>query len=177
MQDTTQRTAWYRQPWPWIVMSGPAAAVIGSLVSAYLAIVGADPIVDEDYYQHGLQINRELARARQASHMRLQSDLQLTGVRRGDEVRVQLVASQPLPDIAIRVRLVNQIGEFTARTAVLGRAPGPGGTARFYGQWLEAPDDQLTLERGNWRAVIEGNDWRIEGPAGADAHWSAQTGP
>ena len=67
MNEPTKSAVWYREPWPWIVMAGPAAAVIGSLVSAYLAIHGADPVVDEDYYQHGLQINRELAQQPQAS--------------------------------------------------------------------------------------------------------------
>ena len=64
MNKTTKSSVWYREPWPWILMSGPAVAVIGSLVSAYLAIHGADPVVDENYYQHGLQINRELAQHR-----------------------------------------------------------------------------------------------------------------
>ena len=41
MNETTKSTVWYREPWPWILMSGPAVAVIGSLVSAYLAIHGA----------------------------------------------------------------------------------------------------------------------------------------
>jgi uncharacterized protein len=62
MTETTRSKPWYREPWPWILMSGPVAAVIGSLVSAYLAFHGADPVIDENYYQHGLQINRELER-------------------------------------------------------------------------------------------------------------------
>jgi hypothetical protein len=81
MNEATKSKVWYREPWPWIVMAGPAVAVIGSLVSAYLAIHGADPIVDENYYQHGLQINRELAQQPQPS----QPDVQTQGVRRGDE--------------------------------------------------------------------------------------------
>jgi uncharacterized protein len=172
MQQTTERTVWYREPWPWIVMAGPALAVIGSLVSTYLAVHGADPVVDENYYEHGLQINRELARAQQASHIQLQADLQMTGVHRGDEVRVHLMANEQLRDSAIRIRLINPIGEFSERTAVLGRVPGSS-VARFYGQWLQAPDDRLSLDRGSWRAVIEGDDWKIEGPAGADVHWDA----
>ena len=85
MNEATQSKAWYREPWPWILMSGPAVAVIGSLVSAYLAIHGADPIVDENYYQHGLEINRELAQQPQAVASRVQPDLQGQAVRRGVE--------------------------------------------------------------------------------------------
>ncbi len=83
MEQTNRRRAWYREPWPWIVMSGPAVAVIGSLISAYLAVVGADPVVDENYYQHGLQINRDLARAQQLNRLRLQTERQVEKDRRG----------------------------------------------------------------------------------------------
>jgi hypothetical protein len=84
MNEATKPTAWYREPWPWILMAGPALAVIGSLVSAYLAIHGADSIVDENYYQHGLQIDRELAQQPQANPSRLPPDLQVHGARPGD---------------------------------------------------------------------------------------------
>jgi hypothetical protein len=169
MQQTRRRTAWYREPWPWILMSGPAAAVVGSLVSAYLAVKGADPVVDENYYEHGLQINSQLARLQQAIRMNLRTDLQVAGVRRGEEVRVRVASSEPLHDTVIRVRLVDQRGEYTERSAVLGRVPGSAEVASFQGQWLQAPDDRLTLSGGRWRAVIEGNDWRLEGP-GASVH-------
>jgi hypothetical protein len=173
MSEQAKSNLWYREPWPWILIAGPAVAVIGSLTSAYLAVVGADPLVDENYYQHGLQVNRELARDQQASRMQLRTELQLQGVRRGDEVRVEVASSEPLTDTAIRVRLVHRLGEFTERSAVLGRVPGSGAVASFYGQWLQAPDDELTVAGGNWRAVIEGNDWRIEGPGGADVRLRA----
>jgi uncharacterized protein len=74
---TTRHTVWYREPWPWIVMSGPAVAVIGCLISIYLAVHGADAIVDEDYYQHGLQINRQLEREQQVERLRLQTEAQV----------------------------------------------------------------------------------------------------
>ena len=81
MDKTTQPTAWYRERWPWIVMSGPALAVVGSLVSAYLAIHGADPVVDEDYYEHGLQINRQLEREQQVERLLHETELQVERAR------------------------------------------------------------------------------------------------
>jgi len=174
MNANVNSAAWYREPWPWILMSGPALAVVGCMVSVYLAVSGADPLVDPDYYQHGLKINDQLARVRQASRLRLQTSLQVAGVRRGDEVRVELASSEPLRDTVIRIRLVNPLGALTERSAVLGRVPGAGEVATFYGHWLEAPDDELTMSGGNWRAVIEGADWRVEGAAGADAHLRAE---
>ncbi|OZI21353.1 lipoprotein [Bordetella genomosp. 9] len=28
---------WYREPWPWILMAGPAVALVGCMVTMYLA--------------------------------------------------------------------------------------------------------------------------------------------
>jgi hypothetical protein len=176
MNANAKSAAWYREPWPWIVVSGPALAVIGCIVSVYLAVSGADPLIDDDYYQHGLRINDELARLQQAGRLRLQASLQVAGVRRGDEVRVQVASGEPLRDTAIRIRLVSPLGALAERSAVLGRVPGTADAATFYGQWLEAPDDELTMSGGNWRAVIEGAGWRVEGPAGADARLLSATG-
>jgi hypothetical protein len=173
MSDAIESRPWYREPWPWILMSGPAAAVVASLASAALAVHGADPVVDENYYQHGLQINAELARDQKARELALRSDLRLAGVRRGDELRLRLSAAQPLTDTAVRVRLVHDGDAMSERSAVLGRVPGSAQAPAFYGQWLQAPDDHLRLADGRWRVILEGENWRVEGPAGADAGLSA----
>jgi hypothetical protein len=36
---------WYREPWPWILMSGPAVVVVAGLVTAVIAVRTSDPIV------------------------------------------------------------------------------------------------------------------------------------
>jgi cytochrome c oxidase cbb3-type subunit 1 len=40
-----------------------------------LAVRGAVPVIDEDYYEHGLHVNAELARDQQAARLHLESDL------------------------------------------------------------------------------------------------------
>lgn len=37
--------AWYRQVWPWIIISLLSSAVIGSCVSAYLAVHTTDVVL------------------------------------------------------------------------------------------------------------------------------------
>ncbi len=54
------------QPWwkfghVWLVIAGPAIVVVASLVTVYLAVSGMDPVVDEDYYRKGLEINKTLS--------------------------------------------------------------------------------------------------------------------
>ena len=57
---------WYREPWPWILMAGPAAVIVAGAFTIWLAVASADGLVAEDYYRRGLEINRELKREPQA---------------------------------------------------------------------------------------------------------------
>ncbi|OYQ41136.1 nitrogen fixation protein FixH [Rhodoferax sp. TH121] len=53
------------QPWwhfghVWLVLAGPAIVVVAGFITLYLAMSGADPVVDQNYYQKGIEINRTL---------------------------------------------------------------------------------------------------------------------
>ena len=63
MQPTPQQPAapWWKFGHVWLVISGPAAVVLASFFTLYLAITGVDPVVDENYYRKGIEINRTLA--------------------------------------------------------------------------------------------------------------------
>lgn len=52
---------WWRYGLVWLVISGPAVVVVAGLVTAWIAIRMQDPVVDENYYQKGLNINKTLA--------------------------------------------------------------------------------------------------------------------
>ncbi|MGO4393521.1 FixH family protein [Variovorax sp. M-6] len=52
---------WYRFPLVWMVIGGPAVVVVASFVTLWLAIATPDPVVDQDYYRKGVEINRTLA--------------------------------------------------------------------------------------------------------------------
>ena len=44
---------WYKEPWPWILMSGPLIAMIGCGITIWLASTHADvPVTDAS--RHGL---------------------------------------------------------------------------------------------------------------------------
>jgi hypothetical protein len=53
---------WYREPWPWLLMAGPAAVIVAGVFTTYLAVVSNDGIVADDYYKRGLAINQTLSR-------------------------------------------------------------------------------------------------------------------
>ena len=39
---------WYREPWPWILMAGPAIVVVASFITLWLAVTGADPVIADN---------------------------------------------------------------------------------------------------------------------------------
>lgn len=50
-----------------MVIAFPAAAVVAGIVMLYLAVTSHDGLVVDDYYKHGLEINRLLERERAAA--------------------------------------------------------------------------------------------------------------
>ena len=58
---TSSALPWWRFPHVWMVVAGPAIVVVASFITLYLAVVGKDPVLDEDYYRKGIEINKTLA--------------------------------------------------------------------------------------------------------------------
>ncbi|MDB4906876.1 MAG: hypothetical protein JWO05_1660 [Gemmatimonadetes bacterium] len=52
---------WWRYGHVWLVISGPAIVVVAGLVTAWIAVRNADPVLAEDYYRRGIEINKTLA--------------------------------------------------------------------------------------------------------------------
>ena len=59
---TVSALPWYREPWPWLLMAGPALVVVAGLTTAWIAVTHEDGLVADDYYKRGLAINQELRR-------------------------------------------------------------------------------------------------------------------
>ncbi|MBV5267272.1 MAG: FixH family protein, partial [Burkholderiaceae bacterium] len=57
---------WYREPWPWILMSGPFIVVVAGFITAYLAVISNDGLVSDDYYKQGLTVNQRTERDQRA---------------------------------------------------------------------------------------------------------------
>lgn len=57
-KDSTK--AWWHYGHAWLVFGGPAAVVVASLITVYIAVTERDPMIDDDYYKHGIEINSTL---------------------------------------------------------------------------------------------------------------------
>ena len=51
---------WWKFGHVWLVVAGPAIVVVASFITLYLAVTRPDPVVTEDYYRKGIEINRTL---------------------------------------------------------------------------------------------------------------------
>ena len=51
---------WWKYGHMWLVLGGPAVVVVAAIVTTVIAVNGADPVVDANYYQKGLHINEQL---------------------------------------------------------------------------------------------------------------------
>jgi hypothetical protein len=141
---------WYREPWPWIVMAGPAVVVVAGIATMVIAATTFDGLVAEDYYKQGLTVDRVLARESRASALGLAAAVQFN--EEHDQVRVTLRSAAP--PAALRLRLVHPTRAGEDQVAALA-AIGPG----LYEGRLRAP------RAGNWRVKLEddANTWRLSG--------------
>jgi hypothetical protein len=148
MQNTIEPLRpWYREPWPWILMAGPAAVIIAGAVTLWLAVTTSDGLVADDYYKRGLAINQELKRDQVA----LDRGIAAVVERRAGVLQVRLESRSPLPE-AVFARLVHptRAGQ-DQRLRLLQVAPGAYETGL------------AELAAGRWRLVIEDpqGEWRI----------------
>jgi hypothetical protein len=82
---------WFREPWPWLLMSGPAAVLVAGAITTWIAFASADGLVAEDYYKQGLAINKRLAREDAARQQGISAAVSMEG----NLLRVKLNGAAP----------------------------------------------------------------------------------
>jgi hypothetical protein len=142
---------WYRQFWPWFLISLPASTVVAGLVTLYLAASGSDTLVKDDYYKHGLAINQDLARVHRARELGIEADLRydpLKGILRATVARV----AGDVQEIAVRLTHPTR-ADFDQSVTLVRRPDGA-----FDGS--VAP-----LGPGNWHLdlLAPSGEWRLSG--------------
>ena len=51
---------WWKYGHVWLIIAGPVIVVIAGFITLWLALARPDPVLAEDYYQRGLDINKTL---------------------------------------------------------------------------------------------------------------------
>jgi hypothetical protein len=143
---------WYRQFWPWFLISLPGAVVVASMVTIYLAVETKDGLVQDDYYKKGLGIHKDAAKTATARQLNIQAKLTyepetgeivvaLNEAAIGQVQQLHLTAFHPTRDNRDQVVDLSRLDGRTFRGTL------------------------LALEPANWRMSIEppGGQWRISG--------------
>jgi hypothetical protein len=147
----TAANPWWKEPWPWILMAGPAIVVVASVVTIYLAVTTSDGLVVDDYYKRGLAINQVLARSDRARAAGLRARLALD-VETGAVV-VHLEGAEDAPAV-LRLALAHPTRAGRDREITMMRGPDGSFVGRI---------DAAASRR--WLVVLEdgARDWRLRG--------------
>ncbi|MEN9886783.1 MAG: hypothetical protein RL758_1361 [Pseudomonadota bacterium] len=60
MKDRDQNQPWWKYGHVWLVISGPVAVIFAGIATVIIAVRSPDPVLAEDYYKRGLEINKTL---------------------------------------------------------------------------------------------------------------------
>ena len=136
---------WYREPWPWILMSGPAAVIVAGAFTAWIAFTSSDGLVADDYYKRGLAVNAVLEREAAAARRGIDAQFE----RYAGGIRVRLRGDAP-PALILKLAHATRAG-FDVRLRLE-----PAG-AGLYQAALPA------LAPGHWRLILEDPraEWRL----------------
>jgi hypothetical protein len=133
----------------WLVISLPLTAVVGGMITIYLAVSTSDGLVVDDYYKRGKAINLDLARDAAAARYGLTASLVLY---QGDTLRLQLGAGNGRWPDRIRLSLLHPTRAGLDQVVELQHAGGGSYRGRI------APP-----RNGRWYVQLEADDWRLFG--------------
>jgi len=132
-------------------MVAPGAAVVGGVITAWLAITHADPLVADNYYKEGLAINEVLDRDREAQRAGYRAQMMFS--QDGSRVRVHLTGGTGLQD-SLRLNLVHPTrAERDVETVLRSTQAG----------WYEGAVNLGHAPRWTVRLEGEKRDWRLSG--------------
>lgn len=165
--NSSDTRPWHREPWPWILMTGPFIVVVAGLVTAWIAVKTSDGLVTEDYYKKGLAINQTLLRNDQAMKAGL-----VAGVRIADEtlvVRLQVEDKGFMLPPTLQVTISHPTRAGLDQSVLLARVGGAyTGMVRLpaAGHWLVLLEDEAKTWRLLGNVILPANgETLIGGPA------------
>jgi hypothetical protein len=141
---------WYAEPWVWLLIALPLSAVIGGMITIYLAVTTSDGLVVDDYYNRGKAINMDLARdvAATSHGLRARLDFDLANRR----VLLSLESHDHQHPSQIRFSLLHPTRPGFDQVILLQPVNGDA----YAGTLHEVRD-------GNWYVQLEADDWRLSG--------------
>lgn len=155
---------WYKQGWPWLLISLPASAVVGGIITIFLAVNSPNALVVDDYYKEGLAINQQKQRQANAGRIGLQGLVRHDGKR----VTLSLSGAAPVDDATLTLHIVHSTRSELDRQLTLQRSPD--------GQYSVDTD---SLTAGTWYLRLQPSDraWEIRTRITTDGAFQANLTP
>lgn len=73
---STPAKPWYKHPWPWLLMAGPAIVVVAGFYTYHLAANRNNPsLVTDDYYREGKNIALQMERDEEAERRQIRAEV------------------------------------------------------------------------------------------------------
>ncbi len=69
------KSPWYTQFWLWFILVLPIISIITSTGGAIIAFQGVDPLVSNQWYQDGVEINTFLEKDKQTKFLKISAEL------------------------------------------------------------------------------------------------------
>jgi hypothetical protein len=144
---------WYHEPWPWILMAGPAIVVVAALATAWLAATTDDGLVEDDYYKSGLGINQTIERDQAAHDLHIKAQLMVGDTPTHVRLMLQAGESGALPR-ELRLKVMHPTRTGQDQVVVMMQS----GDGMYVGE-IKA------LGAARWRLALEDADnrWRLTG--------------
>jgi len=148
----TDAMPWYREPWPWLLMAGPAAVVVAGFATLWIAVASSDGLVADDYYKQGLAINQTLQREALAAQHGYRARADFADEGRRISVKLEADPGTTLPE-TLQMRIVHPTRAGRDGLVLL----------RKTGDSYEGVSPALTA--GRWMLILQDQQstWRLDG--------------
>lgn len=149
MTITAAHKPWHQEPYVWLLIAFPFAAVVAGIITVILAVRSNDGLVVDDYYKQGLEINRTLERDRLALEYELDAHMQYATGDKQIRLIISAKNSFSYPD-KLKLRFLNASRAGVDQEVILKRYD----DNTYLGLNPE-------LVKGKWHLLIEADDWRL----------------
>lgn len=150
--DSITPARWYKQFWPWFLITLPTVAVIASFVSLSIAIKNADTPVHDDYSKNGFAIQHDTRADNLAMQKNMHADI---AIENNGRVNVELRSDQPAQRPLLTLHCIHPFDAHNDITIALARSGENSYSGMLpttlHGKWkieLRAPAE-------NWRLASE----------------------
>lgn len=114
MQSVTPKI-WYKQFWPWFLITLPLTSMVLSLTMLNLAFTGEDSMVIDDYYKEGRAINLKIQKLDQAKILNISTKTQVFT----DYVEVIFISGEPENGEALTLDFFHSTQKFKDFSVIL----------------------------------------------------------